>query len=94
MKIYACNADECHRRMAELTGHLIAGGPPDLPRPSTSCHAESALLYRLYRRKSATPFHTNCTAMDRIRNPKIRLIAPMALGPRRLTNGPPSRRKR
>ncbi len=28
--------------------------------------------------KSATPFHTNCTAIARIRNPKIRLIAPTA----------------
>src|ERR1035438_6606419 len=39
--------------------------------------------------KSATPFHTSWTAMARIRKPKILLIAPTALGPRRRTSGPP-----
>ena len=45
-------------------------------------------------RKSAAPFHTSCTAIARMRNPKMRLIAPTAPGPRRFTNGPPSCRNR
>src|SRR5207302_2386425 len=43
---------------------------------------------------SATPSHTNCTAIARIKNPKIRLMAPTALGPRRATSGPPNRKNR
>src|ERR1022692_3879804 len=42
--------------------------------------------------KSATPSHTNWTAMARIRKPKILLMAPTALGPSRRTNGPPSQK--
>src|ERR1019366_7823203 len=44
--------------------------------------------------KSATRFHTSWTAMATIRKPKILLIAPTALGPRRLTSGPPRTKNR
>src|SRR5580658_7466372 len=44
--------------------------------------------------KSATPSQTNWTAMARIRKPKILLMAPTALGPRRRTSGPPNQKNR
>ena len=48
----------------------------------------------LYRLNSAMPSQINCTAIARIKNPKMRLIAPTAPAPRRSTSGPPNRRKR
>jgi len=65
-----------------------------------SCRRELALAFsnerprHVYHLKSATPSHTNCTAIARIKNPKMRLMAPVAHGPRRSTSGPPRRRNR
>jgi len=47
----------------------------------------------LYPLKSATPSHINCTAIARIRNPKMRLIAPAALGPSRPPAGLQTQKK-
>jgi hypothetical protein len=65
-----------------------------------SCRREPALAFSNERPrhvdhlKSATPSHTNCTAIARIKNPKMRLMAPVAHGPSRSTSGPPRRRNR
>src|ERR1039458_3720507 len=42
--------------------------------------------------KSATPSHTSWTAVASIKKPKILLMAPTALGPKRRTSGHPSKR--
>ena len=65
-----------------------------------SCRREPALAFSNERPrhvdhlKSATPSHTNCTAIARMKNPKMRLTAPVAHGPIRSTSGPPRRRNR
>src|SRR5580693_7434077 len=40
------------------------------------------------------PFHTSCTAMARIRKPKILLITPTAWGPKRRACGSPSHKNK
>ena len=69
-------------------GHFELGGTGHRGSPARLLLSVSR-LDGIHTLKSAAPFHTNCTAIARIRNPKMRLIAPMAPGPRRFTNGPP-----
>ena len=62
--------------------------------PATRNSIALGLGYAFYILNSATPSHTNCTAIASSKNPKIRLIAPSAPGPSRFTIGPPRHRNK